>query len=117
MVAQSAALLEALERSALRNSSQLSLSAQAERSVTTTCAEIEAVLGSELPPSAQKYATWWGIVVQETGQQASTEAWLLPGKRETVKAAASASTPIDTRADYPPAKRGADRNGGVDDCS
>jgi len=92
MVAQSAVLLEALERSALKDL----LHPLAVVPTTTSCTEIEAVLGSELPPSARKYAAWWGTVVQAAGQEASTQVWLLPGKRKTAKAAVSASTPGDS---------------------
>jgi hypothetical protein len=49
-----------------------------------TFTEIEAVLGSELPPSARKYAAWWGNANPETGQHPYSQAWLLAGMRATV---------------------------------
>ena len=36
------------------------LSTQTGHIVTMTFAEIENVLGFDLPPSARKYAAWWG---------------------------------------------------------
>jgi hypothetical protein len=101
MVAQSVALLEALERSALKNP----LRPLPIVSTTASCTEIEAALGSELPPSARKYAEWWGTVVPPNGQDASTQVWLLPGRRKTEKVATSTSDPVDTRADVPTGSR------------
>ena len=39
---------------------------------------IEAVLGSELPPSARKFAAWWGTVTPAIGQATPTQVWVLP---------------------------------------
>lgn len=78
MVAQSAAVLEALERTALKKP----VPPVVLRSKTTICNEIEADLGSKLPPSARKYAAWWGPVSAEAGQQKETQAWVLPRRKK-----------------------------------
>lgn len=39
---------------------------------------IETVLGSELPPSARKFAGWWGTVPPAIGQATPTQVWVLP---------------------------------------
>ena len=65
---------EALERSAVEKLIRPLLLTPKKPS----CTEVEAALGSELPPSARKFAAWWESVPPEPGQQASTQAWVLP---------------------------------------
>jgi len=42
---------------------------------------IEAVLGSELPPSARRFAAWWGTVTPASGESSGTEVWVLPAAK------------------------------------
>jgi hypothetical protein len=60
------------------------LSKQKAHTVTMTFAEIEAVLGSKLPPSARKYAQWWENATPETGQHPYSAVWMRAGRRATV---------------------------------
>jgi hypothetical protein len=73
MVARPDLVLEALERSSLKPAPRLSLVPK-----DTTCKEIEAALGCELPPSARKYAAWWKTVTPEKGESAPEQVWVLP---------------------------------------
>jgi len=49
-----------------------------------TFAEVEMVLGFDLPPSARKYAAWWGNADPDTGQSHYPQAWLRAGRRAAV---------------------------------
>ena len=51
------------------------LSKQKAPTVTMTFTEIEAILGSKLPPSARKYAQWWENAAPETGQHPDGAVW------------------------------------------
>ena len=74
MAARPAVVLEALERSAVESvRTPVRLSPK-----DSKYAEIELVLGSELPPSARKYAAWWKTVKPESGGSPATQVWKLP---------------------------------------
>ncbi|HEY4379362.1 MAG TPA: hypothetical protein VGN01_03390 [Acidobacteriaceae bacterium] len=45
---------------------------------TASCVEIEASLGSKLPPSARRFASWWKTIPTEKGQGPPTQVWMLP---------------------------------------
>ena len=75
---QSAAVLEAPEQSTVKKPIRPPLLTV----MKSSCSEIESVLGSELPPSARKFAAWWGTVAPEPGQKASTQAWVLPRRKK-----------------------------------
>lgn len=65
------------------------LSTQKGSTVSIKFSEIEAVLGSELPPSARKYTAWWGNEAAEAGQHPHSQAWMLAGMRATVNLTAA----------------------------
>jgi hypothetical protein len=75
MAASPAVVLETLERSSLKAVSRPVLLPKPK---IATCAEIEAALGSKLPPSARKFAGWWKTVTPEKGQGPPTQVWVLP---------------------------------------
>ena len=57
---------------------------QTEHSVAMTFAEVEMVLGFDLPPSARKYAAWWGNADPDTCKTPYPQAWLRAGRRAAV---------------------------------
>ena len=74
MAAHPAVVLEALERSTVVAARPAIIFSPSD----STYAEIEAVLGSELPPSARKFADWWGTARAEKGLDPSQKVWVLP---------------------------------------
>ena len=85
------------------------LSEERENVWTATFAQIEAVLGFPLPPSAHKYREWWGNQrggghSQAKGwQEAGWQVWRvdLPAKRVEFRRMLPEGEPLDGRHDHP----------------
>ena len=82
MATPSAAILVPLERSPVKKEAPSPVVLTPKAAIFN---KIEAALGSELPPSARRFAAWWGTVTPAAGEPAPTQVWVLPRTKPVAK--------------------------------